>query len=76
MEIYLDNRRMITKNKTIMDFSHEFVLMNENPEKVHKQINQVSLWKKLYLPVEIIGPRGRSRTDCLTCENKKSPLEW
>ena len=44
-------------------------------EIVH-QINHVRLHKKFYFPVELVGVRGRSRTDSFDRKNSKSQFKW
>ena len=57
------DRTTITANKTVMDLACEYVKDKPKCEDMHEKINHVRLHKKVYLPCELLGMNGKSRTD-------------
>ena len=49
----------ITRNQTIMDLAHQYIIEKKLSNKELNQINMVRLWKRMYLPIKLLGSRGR-----------------
>jgi len=68
--------KWFTVNKTIMDYAQQYVKQNQLSDISIASMNQVRIFKKMYLPCELIGLKG----DCLTKEAKvneeKSSIVW
>ena len=59
-----------------MDYDLEYSSINEiNKFKVTWMINLVQLYKKLYLPVELVGIRGKCQTQVYNDIKAKSIIE-
>ena len=76
IKLQFGEEKKISNNETIMDLACKFVKEKRNPKKWHQQINQVRLKNKLHLPVELVGPKGRIRTESFVHLNRESPLKW
>ena len=68
--------RLITKNKTIMDYARTFVKTNKISELCVAPINQVRTRKKMCLPCELIGLNGKHVTKEAREIEAKSTVEW
>ena len=45
----------VTKNKLIMEYACEYVANERKPADILKLINHVRLYKRVYLPCELLG---------------------
>ena len=45
-----------------MDIVQEYIMEKQLDNSVLNKINMVWLWKKVYLPVELVGYYGKSKT--------------
>lgn len=62
----------ITSNKTIMDYA----IMYKKTAVTLGRINQVRLYKKLLLPLELVGVDGKQRTSCALMKHERSHIGW
>ena len=67
---------VITKNKTTMDFAVTCAEKVVHDPEMLKLINHVRLFKKVYLPFELVGGSGRDQTDAFVNEMQKSQIRW
>ena len=70
------NEVKITTNKTIMQLVVEYIQQNKLKLEIFDQINYVRLYKKVILPVELIGSNGRIVTEYFKEIENKSMLKW
>ena len=59
-----------------MEEAVRHVKMKGFKKELVDQINHVRLHKKVNLPVELVGSRGRSRTGSFDKTNSKSQFKW
>jgi len=59
-----------------MQYAVEYVRGKRNIIEVLKQINYVRLKKGVLLPCEVVGARGRLRTECFNDIEQPSPINW
>ena len=52
----------VTKNKSIMEYAYEYVVNEKKSTDTLKLINHVRLYKRVYLPCELLGQRGKEQT--------------
>jgi len=68
--------KWFTVNKTIMDYAQQYKHLKNLSEICLASMNQVRIFKKMYLPCELVGLKG----DCLTKEarfnEEKSSIRW
>ena len=70
-------KNQIKRNKIIMDYTLEYSSINKtNKIKAIWIINLVWLYKKLYLPVELVGIRGNYQTQAYNDIKAKSIIKW
>ena len=51
-------KNIITTNKTVIDYVEECIQEKHEKPIVLQQINLVRLYKKIYLPIELVGIKG------------------
>ena len=62
----------VTRNRTVMDFAVDFA----DSKITLGRINQVRKYKKVLLPIELVGSCGSKLTDCAIDIETKSPINW
>ena len=72
----INEPRWVTANQTIMDFVREYVTQLKLNESIIAPINQVRIFKRMYLPCELIGLNGNRLTKEARDEDAKSVIEW
>ena len=58
----LNEEKLITRNKTIMDYAIEYGKRDEAVDGEREAINHVRIYKKMILPFEVVGFRGAQET--------------
>ena len=71
-----DDSVTITKNMTISELATKYVTTHKLPLNVVKKINQVRLWKRIYLPFELFGLCGKKATNCFLNLDDKRIIQW
>ena len=66
----------MTQNVTLIEESVRCVKMKVFKKEIVDQINHVRLHKKVHFPLELVGARGRSRTDSFHKKNSKRQFKW
>ena len=64
------------RNETIMDLVVKYVKTKELDSEVISALNYIRLYKKMCLPCELVGLKGRSKMKQHHCENEPSCLRW
>ena len=71
------NREMaITKNKSIMEYALTYADKVMNDKSVLEHINHVRLYKKVFLPFELVGSSGRDETQAFQEDESMSQVKW
>ena len=65
----------LTENKTIIKYTEQYTIEKELDTLVFDQINYIRLHKRIGFPTELVGARGRERTDGFTNLEVKSLLK-
>ena len=65
----------ITKNKIIINYVEEYAQEKQLKQSVVQNINLVWLYKKLYLPIELVGIRGDKQTEAFNNIHAPSSIE-
>jgi len=65
----------ITSNKTIMQYAREYTSKSSNETIVLKLINHVRLYKRVFLPFELIGNSGKEQTEAYRIQEKQSQIK-
>ena len=65
----------LSANLIIMDYTTKYVNEQKLKNDILVPINQMRIWKGLYLPCELIGVNGRERTKVFCEVNRKSSIE-
>ena len=68
--------KWFTANKTIMDYAQQYIQQNQVNEMSIAAINQVRIFKRMYLPCELIGLNGKFLTKEARVEEEKSSILW
>ena len=68
--------KIITQNKTIMDWVKEYVKNEKIPSDKIAKINYIWIYKKIYLPCELVGSDGLKETNCKKYPFEKSCIRW
>ena len=68
--------KIITQNKTIMDWVKEYVKNKKIPSDKIAKINYVQIYKKIYLLCELVGSNGSKETNCKKYPFEKSCTRW
>jgi len=71
-----ESKYVKTTNKTIMDYAIEYAKEKEIDEKIIQLINHVRLYKRIILPCELVGLKGREETKSYKNELERSCLMW
>ena len=58
-----------------MDYLEEYQIKKQLLIKVIIEINLVHLYKKVYLPIELVGVRGNKQTEAFNEIKVLSPIE-
>ena len=66
----------ISVNLTIMDYAKKYVYEQKLKNNILTPINQMRIWKGVYLPCELVGVNGREMTKVFCEVNGKSSIEW
>ena len=66
----------ITNNKSIMRYAREYVKDDNNKINTLKLINHVRLYKRVYLPCELLGQSGRDQTIAYRDKEAESQIKW
>jgi len=72
----IHNKVIETTNLTIMDYAVKYINENELSEKLIPPINYMRYYKRMILPCEVIGMRGRSKTFQFECLEALSCILW
>jgi len=64
-------KNIITRNEIVIDLAQKYVRSNNLNKTIIQKINIVQLWKQIYLPIELIGSKGNSKTEAYEHINKK-----
>ena len=59
-----------------MDFAEQYIKESNLKVEVFDQINHVQQFKSMLIPAELVGARGRDRTDAYDNIKSKSQLKW
>ena len=65
----------LTENKMIMKYVGQYIKEKDMDNTIFNQINHIKLCKKIIISVELVGVRGRERTDAYNELEKKSMLK-
>ena len=68
-------KNKVSRNKTIIDLTFQYVDERNLSGKELKQINMVQLWKEMYLPIELLGYRERQLIHAFEEIYKKSIIK-
>ena len=69
----LHNKIMTTK--IILDLVLEYTIEIKDRNKILNEINQVRLYKKVYLPFKLLGMKGKQKTKCFEYIEEKSQYQ-
>ena len=72
----MKNEFRVTRNKSIMAYAREYVENVNTTKDTMKLINHVRLYKKVYLPCELLGQRGREQTIAYRENKAQSQIKW
>ena len=66
----------ISINLTIIDYVMKYVNEQKLKNDILTPINQMRIWKRVYLLCKLVGVNGRERTKAFCEVNGKSSIEW
>ena len=66
----------ITRNKSIMEYAREYRKETNLGINVLKLINHVRLYKRVFLPFELVGQSGKDQTDAFRNNLEISQIKW
>ena len=66
----------IISNKTIMDYAKQYCDLNKINNKEMAKINQIRLYKKVYLLYELVGMTGCKMLEYYYNINKQNLIRW
>ena len=72
----LNEKDLITKNKTIMDYAVEYAKRENAADGEREAINYVRIYKNMILPFEVVGFRGGQETKEYRNMFEKSSVRW
>ena len=64
----------ITQNQMIMSLAAKYVCKEQLKEEILAPINHMRLWKKVYLPCELVGVDGKSKMKAFEEMNECSSI--
>ena len=70
------NEFNITQNKTVMEYAIEYSKSNANEIECLKLINHVRLYKRVFLPCELLRDSEKEQMEAFRCDFKKSQIKW
>ena len=71
-----ETNQINTTNKTIMDYAQQYRLEKEESKLIIPPINQVRVYKRMYLPCELVGFCGSKETKGFRRNAECSEFQW
>ena len=66
----------ITNNKPLMAYAREYAKEEQLNSKTVMSLNHVRLYKRIFLPCELIGQNGKEQTSAYRNDNEKGQIKW